>query len=308
MAFITNIVGTGIPVTGIYVNGEPSGISNTGTKIVTPTGGPSVFGTMFPMNEPIATTIVSGTDGVDGAIPGGVFNSGTNFIVVANSEGIGGDTGINPMQGGGSNCANTTTTQAGPGDVSTLNTAIRAGQWDFYSAKYSGVEDRTQRPYNKQFLGTWTEGGSTPWCGSEIYESGDLFYHQDRNLGEVVSYYYIATTGSSGSSKYTTDPVDCVVEDCCAWDEWLDDNNQRFDDQTALWGTWLRNMGPVRGIDAGANPFTLWDISNSDYVTTPKVSGTDTACNTNQNDAGSIVVHMGGTSPVQTGYGPRNNW
>ena len=82
--------------------------------------------------------------------------------------------------------------------------------------------------------------------------------------------------------------------------------NQRFDDQTAAGIPWLTNMGPVRGLDA--SPFSVYDIANSGYVTTPKASGTDTAANTNQNDAGGLVVHMGGTSPVQTGYGPRNNW
>jgi len=140
MAFITNITST--PVTGVYVDGLPSGVDNRhgnirdgGTIADSDNFSSSAVGEGNPV-----ITIVSGVGPVEGAIrtAGAIFNSGEQVIMVAQTD-IAGDTTITTLQGGQSNSANEAYSPLQRTALRTffLKTAVRAGNWNVFTGAFS---------------------------------------------------------------------------------------------------------------------------------------------------------------------------
>lgn len=151
MAFITNITST--PVTGTYVNGQPSGIDNRqgnirggGTIVDTNDWSASTFGEGNPV-----ITIVSGVGGVDGtndALPTTAFNSGLQVINFAQTTIAGASN--TALQGGQSNSANDAKTPMSIDVVRTYyyKTAVVAGNWNVFTGAFSSISNATSGVYD----------------------------------------------------------------------------------------------------------------------------------------------------------------
>ena len=139
MAFITDLT-VAVPVTGVYVDGLPSGIDNRqgsirGGGTIANTG--NFTATSFGEDNPIVT-LVSGINN-ETAITAGVWNSGVQ--VMSLDQTIAG-TSSTALQGGASDSANDANTPpffpifpGGP-----LNkTYIRAGSWNIYNGTWAST-------------------------------------------------------------------------------------------------------------------------------------------------------------------------
>ena len=143
MAFITNI--TTLPIiTGVYVNGLPSGVDNRqgnirggGTIVDTTDWTASTFGEGNPV-----ITIVSGVGPVEGAVPG-KFNSGLQVVnaIQATIAGVANTT----LLGAQSNSANEAFTPLQLDVLRTYyyKTAVRNGNWNVFTGAFSSISDTT---------------------------------------------------------------------------------------------------------------------------------------------------------------------
>lgn len=143
MAFITNI--TTLPIiTGVYVNGLPSGVDNRQGNI---RGGGTIADTTdwtastFGEGNPVIT-IVSGAGPVEGAVPGN-FNSGLQVInaIQTTIAGIANTT----LQGAQSDSANLAFTPLQLDVLRTYyyKTAVRNGNWNVFTGAFSSISNTT---------------------------------------------------------------------------------------------------------------------------------------------------------------------
>ena len=143
MAFITNI--TTLPIiTGVYVNGLPSGVDNRqgnirggGTIVDTTDWTASTFGEGNPV-----ITIVSGAGPVEGAVPG-TFNQGTQVINAIQTTIAGLSNTV--LQGAQSNSANLAFTPLQLDVLRTYyyKTAVRNGNWNVFTGAFSSISNTT---------------------------------------------------------------------------------------------------------------------------------------------------------------------
>ena len=136
MAFITNITTT--PVTGSFLNGKPSGVDND-QGVLRYAGNISEtakFSTYTIGEGNPVYTIVSGYGGAVGANSGGIFNSGLQVIVRAQTQ-IAGLSNTS-LLGGDSNSANDANTPLQLDVLRTYyyKTAIRANYWNEFSGTW----------------------------------------------------------------------------------------------------------------------------------------------------------------------------
>jgi len=143
MAFITNI--TTLPIiTGVYVNGLPSGVDNRhgnirdgGTISDSVNWSSSALGEGNPV-----ITIVSGAGPVEGAVPG-TFNQGTQVInaiqttIASRSNTV--------LQGAQSDSANLAFTPLQLDVLRTYyyKTAVRNGNWNVFTGAFSSISNTT---------------------------------------------------------------------------------------------------------------------------------------------------------------------
>ena len=144
MAFITNITTLNPIITGVYVNGLPSGVDNRQGNI---RGGGTIADTTdwtastFGEGNPVIT-IVSGAGPVEGAVPGN-FNSGLQVInaIQTTIAGIANTT----LQGAQSDSANLAFTPLQLDVLRTYyyKTAVRNGNWNVFTGAFSSISNTT---------------------------------------------------------------------------------------------------------------------------------------------------------------------
>ena len=139
MAFVTNL--TGPLIVNEFINGLPSGVDNRhgnirdgGTISDSVNWSSSALGEGNPI-----ITIVSGAGPVDGAIPGGAFNSGLQVINAIQTTIAG--TANTSLQGGQSDSANVAYTPLQETAIRTYfyKTAVIAGNWNVFDGTFSSI-------------------------------------------------------------------------------------------------------------------------------------------------------------------------
>ena len=144
MAFITNI--TTLPIiTGVYVNGLPSGVDNRQGNI---RGGGTIADTTdwtastFGEGNPVIT-IVSGAGGVVSANQSASINAGTQVInaIQTTIAGI----ANTALQGAQSDSANVAFTPLQLDVLRTYyyKTAVKAGNWNVFTGAFSSISNTT---------------------------------------------------------------------------------------------------------------------------------------------------------------------
>jgi hypothetical protein len=143
MAFITNITTT--PVTGVLVDGVPSGMDNDHGNIRD--GGTIAETTKFSSNAlgegGLFVTLVSGQSNVI-AVAGGTWNFGIwpnlgSGAIVRVTDSLGGVSN-NALLGGGSDSSNGDSIhQATRAKVRLYKTAVRAGDWNEYTGAWAST-------------------------------------------------------------------------------------------------------------------------------------------------------------------------
>ncbi len=148
MAFITNITST--PVTGSYgANGLPLHVDNRHGNIRdggTISDSANWSSSSLGEGNPI-TTIVSGVGGVVQPVPG-TFNAGTQVINAVQTTIAGVSNAA--LRGGHADSANVAYTPLQQTTLRTYyyKTAVRAGNWNVFTASFSSIDNATSGVYD----------------------------------------------------------------------------------------------------------------------------------------------------------------
>lgn len=138
-------------------------------------------------------TIVSGVDGITGAMPQGVFNSG-DYVMRKVTTDIAGVSNT-ALLSGGSNSANKAKAikQVNRIDARLYKTAIRAGNWNVYSGAFS------TSPVSVSTAGGWNIGTSVDNSTNLVTSGTDNAANPSQSVpGELVYHY-------GSGSRPTTD-------------------------------------------------------------------------------------------------------